>query len=87
MNKWINVKDRLPEDDYLKEYLVMCKTEGGVLPEGCYKFIKIASYLPPYPKDKHILGNTGYWEVCDYDCSIPFTITHWMPLPEPPKED
>lgn len=65
--KWISVKDRLPEkwqnnDGTLVNYLI---------------------YMPEYGVD---VGN--YFEPAKvWDCmGIPCKVTHWMPLPAPPKE-
>lgn len=76
--EWINVNERLPEDD--KEVLI---------------YIKHADY------PCQALYTDGYWVVSrqvrdtakDGDMSQPSIplwatkdITHWMPLPEPPKQ-
>lgn len=76
--KWISVKDRLPEltwqaesDDFLidySEYVV-------VLSEGRNRSPKIGSYVREGLRER--------WEDKDYDPI--HDVTHWMPLPEPPK--
>lgn len=72
--KWVSVEDRLPENDNP----VLCWYLSG---DGNYY---------------HTVGiclrfNFGYiWDVeidandCGYGCK---KVTHWMPLPEPPKEE
>lgn len=66
--KWISVKDRLPEDD------------GPVITAYHFKsnavrYISTLSYFcfDPQPHWQH--ESTG------------LVVTHWMPLPEPPKKD
>ncbi len=69
-NKWISVKDRLPEYD--RKVLVTDVRDG---------YISI-SELKAGGK-----GLKDYWE-CEDGMRLPVSeITHWMPLPEPPKED
>lgn len=59
MQKWISVKDRLPEYD---TRVIACCTDGHVASMHAY----------------------GKWF---YECGIiTDNVTHWMPLPEPPKE-
>lgn len=73
MNEWISVQDRLPAKDDHTEYLI---TDG----EHCF----VGSYRHKAKAwDSHILGwiqmqSGGKW--------VDVEITHWMPLPEPPKE-
>ena len=72
VDRWISVKDRLPD-----------ATEATVLiwiKEGKADGIEISDCC-------HI----GYWvknskEFCDMDWNVVSGITHWMPLPEPPKD-
>lgn len=61
---WINVKDRLPEDEY--ECLVITK-------DGWYRIGWFCESIHQWVADGIV------W--CDG------TITHWIKLPEPPKED
>jgi hypothetical protein len=69
---WISVEDRLPA----KDLPVLAAGEG---------LIYIASYpgndLDEYEEHWNVLDPT----VKDY-IGITGVITHWMPLPEPPKE-
>lgn len=75
---WINVKDRLPEDQCAR--LAIC-------------FDDISEYEHPFtPSDAmHIaFFSSGCWwlEEWPYDSSqdnCVSDVTHWMPLPEPPK--
>lgn len=71
MNQWISVKDRLPDKS--------CECLGIVDGE-----VTEVSYSP---KCKELIC---VWSMCDADGSKPLpddAVTHWMPLPEPPKED
>ena len=80
--QWINVKDRLPDKD--GNYL--CYLECGAVCEAAFDST-IASEGEEFPFGEWVgvynsdtLGFTdSYWE--EYDA-----ITHWMPLPEPPKD-
>ena len=87
---WISVDDKLPNEGYpLSLFLVVMQTLGGVLPEGCYRQIGIASYMLPYEQgeDEWDKGNTGYWEEVQNAPDQPYIITHWMPLPGFPGEE
>lgn len=62
MNKWINVKDRLPE---MKGYYLVC-----------YHY----PYIDRYDIDiVYFRGKSQWAKRNEY-------ITHWMPLPKPPKD-
>ncbi len=81
MNKWIDVKDKLPEIETEKR-------------KGDHKVKKSVRVLCACKqKSGNILVKEGYYELWDWGeepCwRIPGSInsvTHWMPLPEPPKE-
>jgi hypothetical protein len=92
MSEWISVKDRLPTEEDSKPwatFLVVCRTHGGY--DGAYVSVQKASFYPDrpagesYPEEK---ATDHYWEV-DFGCGdrIPFDVTHWMPLPEPPNAE
>ena len=81
MREWISVKERLPELE--QEVLVFAiglpewGYEGKTAIAIACRFIwKIFSGSPG-----HICWSTP-WEYFHKD----YKITHWMPLPEPPKE-
>jgi hypothetical protein len=83
MSNWISVKNRLPEDDGV--YLCYCDAYG-------YGYRRTANFTlhAEHIFDLHYNGHEGpAWY--DYDSEVgDFTmgnITHWMPLPEPPKEE
>ena len=74
---WISVKDRLPElpdFDHCDRMVITCDWKGHV--------------APMYWERRTIRGKSierwRYHFDRVYDC---FGITHWMPLPEPPKEE
>lgn len=62
VQKWISVKDRLPER---YKYILLWDTMDRDIFMG-------------------VLDDKREWYVPGYD--EPFNITHWMPLPEAPKE-
>lgn len=68
MNKWINVKDKLPE-----------KNEDVLIYRGAYIGNLISVYT--YIGHNEWEDDYGYWIRTDDE-----GITHWMPLPAPPKE-
>jgi hypothetical protein len=72
-SEWISVEDRLPDNH--RRVLIACDgtTIGGAAP------IAIGLY------------GGGFWSIADADGTAHLTkymhvvVTHWMPLPEPPK--
>ena len=72
--EWISVKDRLPERNH--KYLVYGKVETNFLD---YSFIGVAELWQ--------VGVTGsQWRLDDFEAGDEDYITHWMPLPEAPKD-
>jgi len=91
MSEWISVRERLPEESQgysCCDFLVVVKTHGGILPNG-YISVHKAQFMPARPKDDEAFwpGNTAYWEIFEAEMTTPFEVTHWMPLPEPPKAE
>lgn len=76
MSKWINVKDKLPTKDDYNDYLI---TDG----KHCY--------VGYYRHDADAWDNVrlGWIQGRYADTGKPYdiAITHWMPLPELPKEE
>ena len=75
VQKWIPVSDRLPENDYRKHW----KERHYYLVRLQYGQMRTARY-----------GYKKYdWWVDSHDCVLSkehhTEVTHWMPLPEPPK--
>ena len=70
---WVSVKDRLPEKPQYDWVLVRIRLN----PDGFYGLPHIAEL------------RKGVWYSTEYDLPIEQilqgTVTHWMPLPEPPK--
>ena len=76
-HKWISVKERLPEDD--TDVLVVRKflgVKGQVRPST---YVEIASRIG----DEWVAVSDEY-KISRSKHTNP---THWMPLPEPPKEE
>lgn len=71
--KWISVKDRLPDT---AERVLVCKTWLGRVYKPEY------GYYQDFPNQKgcwYVLTECGYYPQRE--------VTHWMPLPQPPKEE
>ena len=72
--KWISVKDRLPEDDV--DVIVYAVSNNG-------GYTIVITFHTHKLYGLNIEGWAPPWQ---YFTSS-YTITHWMPLPEPPKEE
>lgn len=75
VNGWVSVKDRLPE---LRQEVLVWYDNG-------YEVAYLQKFEPPklqYPQ----FNNVEMFEWCFGDFED-FDVTHWMPLPEPPKEE
>lgn len=72
--EWISVKDRLPDDN--GTYLVYAPTYSGGSSSGldCINGVMFSRWR------KHWSIEVGYHK-------RPNCVTHWMPLPDPPKEE
>lgn len=71
-SKWISVEDRLPDKQH-DWVLVICE----FVPEGGYGVPHIAEL------------RNGVWYTDNMDIPLEeafVKVTHWMPMPEPPKE-
>ena len=78
--KWVSVDERLPEKK--GQYLVYTTWTYG-------SFIRLCNWTPKYNGfEEHLKGRAIWYsydsEYGDYECR---DITHWMTMPEPPKED
>lgn len=71
-NEWISVKDRLPVDE--RTVLAYYGFDHGDGDLG-RMFIGTLSYFAFEPEPHFQHASTG------------LTVTHWMPLPEPPEVD
>lgn len=86
MSNWISVKDRLPDAN--GDYLCYCPIllgVGRVIPlYGVYGFLLDAEQN----EDLSFKGEKGavwYFYDSEYGYCAKRSVTHWMPLPEPPK--
>jgi hypothetical protein len=72
-NKWISVKDRLPEDG---ENVLVYNDDNS------------EDFIPYFTGYFH--GGMWYSSYALYEeenfLEVPSIVTHWMPLPEPPKD-
>ena len=71
VQEWISVKDRLPDT---AERVLVCKTWLGRVYKPEY------GYYQDFPNQKgcwYVLTEFGYYPQRE--------VTHWMPLPRPPK--
>jgi hypothetical protein len=81
MNRWISVKDSLPNENGL--YLCFCKGYGN---HHYYDVVTFANCLEKVDKYDFEGRNRCGWY--NYDSEYGYyeqDVTHWMPLPEPPK--
>ena len=69
---WISIKERLPEDE--RSVLAYYGFDRGDGDLGM-KFMGTLSYFCFDPNP--------HWQHADHN----LVVTHWMPLPEPPKEE
>lgn len=71
MAEWISVKDKLPEAEGI--YVCYAKKDN-------FSFLDTLRFR---------LNHKGKKCFCDYDAELDYFeinyVTHWMPLPEPPK--
>ena len=75
--QWISVEERLPERN--GEYIVTACDEGEPYDEIIWNDTVVV--CAEYYKGCWI------WEENNTEYSLDGIVTHWMPLPEPPKED
>ena len=85
----------------IEDVLAMLKTEETVATDNNVgsKWISVSERLPE--NGSNVLGysydedgsrifpanyDNGWWHDCFFNIRI-ITVTHWMPLPEPPKEE
>ena len=74
--QWVSVKDRLPERN--GKYIVTACDEGEPYDEIIWNdtVVVCAEYYK----------GCWTWEENNTEYSLDGIVTHWMPLPEPPKE-
>lgn len=75
MSEWISVKDRLPDNSEYNWVLASVQEDNG------YRWIpKVMEYRES--KNDWYSEETGWLS----NHNGAFIVTHWMPLPKPPKE-
>lgn len=81
MTEWISVKDRLPDDE--QEVLVIAHGwDGRLVYVGSHKRVEAQkSWLTG------ITNKSSEWSLWGWSYLKEPMVTHWMPLPEPPKEE
>ena len=81
VQEWISVDDRLPERD--GAYLVTTNGVSGLQNVKTRWFAKDGEMVDAYD----LAGQKDVWYLYDSECGYVSikTVTHWMPLPEPPK--
>lgn len=100
---WTRVEDRLPEtEEEVRLFCVTpsgyeYQCQGFYIPHGTYRDDSSYSWdwecCEEYDEERDdYLVNPGWYEsIHNWDeysaCGISDRVTHWMPLPKPPKED
>ena len=89
--EWISVEDRLPEytltrdifgrpQDYVSDSVLVCVESSEC--DGVHRYVSTDFMIGRKPEEVHWLMSCGYGGTAVYHQKI----THWMPLPEPPKK-
>ena len=81
VQEWISVNDRLPERD--GAYLVTTNGVSGLQNVKTRWFAKDGEMVEAYD----LAGQKDVWYLYDIECGYVSinSVTHWMPLPQPPK--
>lgn len=82
-NKWINAKDQLPTFDVM----VLVKEHGEEATQIGFVFKSKSGWIQWEAQNLIPLQDFKGYESCNEYSFTMGTITHWMPLPEPPKEE
>lgn len=83
MTEWVSVKERLPDKD--GKYLCYCDYGYGSGEISVYSFAKNLSKVDKYD----FMGEKRagwYFYDSEWGYSETGSVTHWLPLPKPPKE-
>ena len=84
VQKWIPVTERLPEED--GRYLVVKKIFNNSIWQDVLEFAKDGRKVDKYDFHRE-WKNVWYLYDSEWGHIITDNVTHWMPLPEPPKEN
>ena len=76
VQEWISVKDRLPDNKEYDWVLAQVVEDNG--------FMHIPTVME-YRESKNDWFEETYGWISEHNGA--FTVTHWMPLPEPPKKE
>ena len=76
VQEWISVNDRLPEES--GNYIVCCDDSSCSYGEGIWYSSDVVVVSEYYE------GSWTWYEGCT-EWSLENIVTHWMPLPQPPK--
>ena len=77
MSKWISVDDKLPEKKQ-EWYLISTNCDA---PNEKVVTMAFYDYAASFKEAVWLTHNDGYRLDSEWEC-----VTHWMSLPEPPKE-
>lgn len=83
LQRWIPVTERLPEDD--GKYLIYRQTPFGAR-YTIIGFAKNGRKVDEYDFQEDS-KNVWYSYDCEFGYIIHDSVTHWMPIPTPPKEE
>lgn len=89
MGEWISVKERLPEehDSIFERFYGTEKWKPGMFRKTS---VRVLVAVKDENGNKAVMDTStcdGKWSVQGVLSIFNYTVTHWMPLPEPPKED
>lgn len=86
-SKWISVKDRLPEEyeSIFHKLLGTPKWSNSMWKQESEKVLVYVSFPDGTGKVTTGCLHNSDW-ITTVSKTLPQTVTHWMPLPEPPKE-
>ena len=89
MNEWISVKDRLPDEE---QEVLLCTRETETYgrhneKKRSYREVYIGYFDGTYWLTNYCYGCEYIFRMEEKYPNETIEVTHWMPLPEPPKED
>ena len=84
--RWIPVTERLPKerDSIFKKFYGTNKWTSAMFQTTSDDVLVVVSYKDGSKSVKTMRTLDGEWRIAD---GRPWNVTHWMPLPEPPKEE